>query len=280
MKLGPIAIYAFGIMVCLIAVFWGVFHEYMPNSADAKAYDANTQLQNDQAAQQGAADKRVKKALAMMKVKDDAWQTVVQTSTPGKTVGSGGIDLSVDAFQLAIDTQAFRNNIQRAVNAQIKKGGVKVLQAPEIPVPDVNESNSLLASFYNFPALSFPVVIFDLGQIRVQGTYQQIMDNVRAYKNMPHYLAVCDGLALTGTAPILTATYNVTIVGYIRGQEIYPPVPEAAASTTGAGFGGIGGGPGMGMPPGLGGPGFPGGPGGRRGGPGAPGPAAGAGSDK
>jgi hypothetical protein len=154
-------------------------------------------------------------------------------------VSRGGINLNVNAFQLAVDTRRFRNNVQRAVNKQVISGGVKVLSLAPIPGIDVNApANSILASYYNYPTIAFPVVIYDLGQVEVEGTYEQILANVRSWSRMPRYLAVADGLTLSGTAPRLRGTYNVSIVGYIRTNGIFPPVPEAAsAAATGPGGG-------------------------------------------
>jgi len=53
-------------------------------------------------------------------------------------------------------------------------------------------------------------------------------------------LAVADGLNLTGTAPILTGTYNLSVVGYIRSNIVYPGVKEGAPTTMPAGGGGGG----------------------------------------
>jgi hypothetical protein len=152
-------------------------------------------------------------------------------------VALGGINIGVQAWQLTVDSKKFRNNIQRALNAQVRRGGVTVLAAPKVPEPD-DSAATILANYYNYPAIKFPVVIFDLGTVSVRGTYKQIMDNVRSYSTMPRYLVVVDGLRIEGTAPVLTATYNLTLVGYIRGTKIYPPVPEGAASATNSGGGG------------------------------------------
>ena len=63
----------------------------------------------------------------------------------------------------------------------------------------------------------------------------QIMANVRAYKSMPRYLAVADGLAISGTSPNLTGTYNLSIVGFIRtASSIFPADTSAATAPGGA----------------------------------------------
>ena len=64
---------------------------------------------------------------------------------------------------------------------------------------------------------------------------------------MRNYLATTDGLTISGTSPNLTATYNLVVVGYIRGSEVAPVVPEGnigvpvqsgAQPAAGAGAGG------------------------------------------
>jgi hypothetical protein len=120
-----------------------------------------------------------------------------------------------------------------------------------------------LASFYNYPAVAYPVVVKDLGVITVQGTIEQINENVRGWRRMPHYLAVADGLRITGTAPTLTGTYSLSIVGYIRAKnnEIYPSIASSAlgaagatagATTPGGAFGGGAAPPAAGGPKGAG----------------------------
>lgn len=265
-----------GFAVMLVELMFGLIYEYLPNTNDTKAYVANTELQNTEASKMPAAKKRVAVALAQVKQKDAAWQAYVATRTPPTNPNKGGINLDENAYQLGIDTFRFRDSIQRALNAQLRKGGVKVLNAPTIEMLDPNmEVNNILPTFYNFPPLKFPAVMFDFGAITVQGTYKQIMDHLRAYKYMPNYLAVTDGLTLTGTSPVLTATYNLSIVGFIRGRHVFPPVAEQAAASAigggGRGRGGFGGGGGPmgpggagmgpmggppGMPPGMGRPGM------------------------
>jgi len=274
MKISPISYLIGGLAIGLIAFFYGLFMQWMPNMSDVAAYQKNTELQTDQSNLMPKAKSRVAKAIDALKKEDVAWQFFVNTKTPPTTVAAGGIDLNENAYQLGIDTYTYRDHIQQALNKQLSSGGVKILNAPTIQMLDPNaEVNSILTTFYNYPAIPFPVVIFDFGTITVQGTYTQIMDHLRAYKNMPNYLAVSDGLTLTGTSPVLTGTYNLSMVGFIRGKHIFPAVSEQNAGSTsgrGGGFGAPGrGGPGSA----FGGPGGPGGPPGGLGGrfPGGPG---------
>lgn len=252
-----------GIMIFVSASAWGLFLHYIPNMKEVELLNKNKADNDAEAAKMSKAKDRVAKAKKMVDAKAAIWRAIVETNTPPMDIAHGGIDLSVDPWHLSVDTPKFRNSIQRAVNVQLKKGGVKVLTSPTVQILDANMPvNQILSSFYNYPALKFPVLIFDFGTITVQGTYKQILDNVRAYKDMPHYLAVTDGLRIDGTSPNLTGTYNLTVVGFIRTKKIAPNVNEGASSGSAAGgfggFGGMPGGPGMGDR--LGGPMGPGGP--------------------
>lgn len=249
MKLSALTIILIGVSIAIIAWSFAIFQHYMPDSQEAALWEQNTKDLELQAGKQGAAEKRVATAKKMVEDKAAEWAAIVAVHTPPPNVAMGGVNIGVQAWQLTVDSKKFRNNIQRALNAQIRRGGVKVLSAPRVPEPD-DSAATILANYYNYPAIKFPVVIFDLGTVSVRGTYKQIMDNVRSYSTMPRYLAVVDGLRIEGTAPILTATYNLSLVGYIRGTKIYAPVPEGAASATNSPGGGF-----PATPGGRGGPG-------------------------
>lgn len=251
LNLSPLAIYTIGIMFFIPLVLLGLFWSYMPNNEEAQLYRDNLAKLQVEAGKASAANKRLELAMSLVKAKEQEWDATVLARTPGNSVQAHGINLAVNPFQLSVDTRKFLNNVQQAVNAQVKKGGVTVINGPTVPRIDPNvQASQLLQQVYNFPAIPFPVVIYDLGTVTVQGTYDQIMNNVRAYKTMPHYLAVTDGLRLDGTSPNLTGTYNLTIVGYIRGTNIYPTVPEGTTSAQG-GPGSFPGGPGGGRPGGA-----------------------------
>lgn len=241
MKMGAAPALSIGIALALIFIGFGL-REYLPNMKDKGFHSAVADATEAEAAKLGLAQKRLEKAKQMVQDKANDWQEIVATRTPPTSLAAGGIDLNVNAWQLAVDSQKFRNSIQRAVNAQVKKGGVEVLNVgPRVPSPDINGS-TVVANYYNYPAVPFPVVIFDFGTVTVRGTYEQISANVRSWSEMPNYLAVADGLSITGTAPVLTATYNLSMVGYVRGNKIFPQVPEAATTNQNTGGGGGGGG--------------------------------------
>ena len=233
MKIGALPILLIGVAVGVIALSWAFFQEWQPNRTEAGYWNDTRDLRIAEGNKLPLAEARVELAEEMVNKEAAKWRSVVQVHTPGTSVASRGINLGVNAWQLVVDTRAFRNNVQRAVNAQLHTHGVTVANGPTVPFPDDNAAG-IVANYYNYPAIQFPVVIFDLGTVTVQGTYSQITSHVRAWSRMPRYLAVADGLAITGTSPNLTGTYNLTIVGYIRGGEIYPKVPEGAAPTVSA----------------------------------------------
>jgi len=274
MKLSFWTIIIMAISIAVGILSFAIFHQWVPTMAVAHNYDVYREQLETEAAKEKKVKTRVERAIQAVQIKTDAWNGYVATKTPSPSLADGGINLNVNPYQLTVDTQKYRNSIQRAVDIQVKKGGVTVVTAPSVRGPaDTDDAGALLAEYYNYPGLRFPVVIFDLGQVTVTGTYEQIMANVRSYKSMPRYLAVTDGLAISGTSPHLTGTYTLSIVGFIRGKEIFPAVPSGGgAAAAGGGFGapaGLGGGPGgpgrfPGAPPGFA-PGGPGGPAGRPG---------------
>jgi hypothetical protein len=248
MKLSSMTIYIMGLAFAMIALSFALFMHVLPENQHTQYYNDATDKLNTEAAKMKQAEDRVRKAKELVLAKAVEWRSIAATRTPPDTLAAGGIDLNRNAFQLTVDTKAYRNNIQRAVNAQLRKGGVTVISGPYVQGPDPSApATGILASFYNYPALGFPAVIFDLGTVTVQGTYAQIMNNIRSYKTMPHYLAVTDGLRIDGTSPNLTATYNLTIVGLLRSTVINGQAPEG---TGGGNAGGMGGAMGMGGMPG------------------------------
>lgn len=286
MKLSPWVIYVIGLCVGLPVLAFGYFMHYQPNQEQATATKQVAEQFRTEGAKKKKADERRRYAKALVEKSAREWNALAADRTPPTGVTRGfAPDLSVNTYQLVNDTFKYRNSLQAAINHQLHAGGVTVVSGGYVPDIDLNMSNTILNSFYNYTTFGFPVVILNLGQIQVQGkSYTQIFDHVKAWSNFPHYLAVTDSLALNGTTPNITGTYNLTIVAIIRGKVIAPAVPEMA-SASGGGFGGGGfGGPpsGFGGPPaGFGGPpagfGGPSGPPGRAGGQGA-GPSAKGGS--
>jgi hypothetical protein len=231
MKISPWVFLVVAIMLSVVVLSYSYFHFYDYHMKEADMLDAQTQALQAEAAKMPAAKKRVEDAKAEVDKKAKEWQAIVAVKTPPQGLSNGGIDLSVNPYQLTVDSQKFRNNIQRAVNAQARRGGVKVINGPRVPSPS-DDPTQVLSSYYNYPAIPYPVVIFELGQVEVTGTYSQITQNVRSWASMPNYMAVASGLAIDGTGSTLHGTYSVAIVGYIRGDKMSAYLPGQMPTNT------------------------------------------------
>lgn len=249
-----------GLSISLAALSYGYFQHWSPNMAEKKSFDEQKEKLEAIVSLRGRAQTRVNDVSKEVIAASDQWSDIVLQKTPQQGLRNGGIDLSVNPWQLVVDAPKFRDSIQAAVNRQVRTGGIKVITAPTIR-PFSQDATSILAADFNYPALSYPIMFFDLGTITVRGTMQQIMANFESWANMPNYMAVSHGLRFNGTSPVLTGTYQVSMVAYIRSDKVGAAVPEGPApSGGGSGGGGMGGG--------LGAPGGPGG--------GPPGPGGGA----
>lgn len=242
----------FSLAISLVILSWAFFAEYQPRTIFAgRVNDYAEQLQTE-GNKLGRAKQKLADARKAVQDKAMEWQAVVAEKTPGSSLSEGGIDLSVTPYQLTVDARKFRDEVQRDVNRQIKTGGVTVISGPTVPMPS-DQPGEVMASFFNYPAARFPVCVFELGSITVTGTYDQISRHMASWSAMPNYLAVADGLQLSGTSPSLTGTYNLVVVAFMRGKDMPPALPSGAAGAA-AGMGGSPFGPGGSpfAPPGAG----------------------------
>lgn len=238
MKFSWMLVISLGIFFSAIALGWG-YREWDPNMKEVRSWTAYRDQLIPESKKYPQAIKRVQDAEALATAKVNEWRNIAATRTLPPTLQQGGIDLSINGWQLLTQMPLFRNSIQKMVNNQLKVGGVKVLTGPTIPATPT-DPNQIVSQYFNVPVLP-PVVIFDLGTITVQGTYKQITDNMRAWSRMPHFLAVADGLSLRGTSPRLIGTYAVSIVGFVQTTKpIFPAVPEGGRLISTAPAGGVG----------------------------------------
>jgi hypothetical protein len=239
MKLSPLTIFIIALSLSIAVLSYAFIKEWMPNQTEAGYQREYAEKLIAEANKMKQAEKRVEKAIQVVQETAKKWQDVVAVKTPPRGLANGGIDLGVNRWQLTVDARRFRDSMQRALNAQLRRGGVTVVSGPQIPFPSESATN-IVETYFNYPAIAFPVVMFDLGAITVQGNWRQIEQHVRSWSTMPNYMAVTDGLRLEGTSPALTATYNLSLVGFIREDRVFPPVPEGAPGPGGAVGGGAG----------------------------------------
>lgn len=229
-------------LVCGFALAIGImsfayFKQYKPAMEEAYGLRDNGDALQTQVNLTQKAIERRQKAIDDVTAMGVEWNDVVVRKTPLANVSEGGINVAINRWQLTVDAAKYRESVQRHVNYQTKIGGVKVLQGPVVPQP-TDSATAILSDYFNYPAIKFPVSIWSLGQVTVEGTWPQIRENFRAWSTMPNYLVVADGLNVSGTSPHLTATYNVVLVAYVRGGQMSPLVPEGQSAAGGGGGGG------------------------------------------
>ena len=96
MKLSPITIYILGIAVAFIALSYGFFYQFMPNTKEAQNYADRREELEAEAAKLPKAKKRVEAAVQLVKAKSAQWQAVVAVRTPANNLKDGGISLAVN----------------------------------------------------------------------------------------------------------------------------------------------------------------------------------------
>lgn len=217
--------------ISAVILSFAFFRFWQPDMTEANMLNEHKAALELEGSKMPQAKKRVETAIADVNTWAGQWQAIVGYHTPPNDLGSGGINLAVTPYQLTVDSRKFVDNIQRAVNRQVQKGGIKIITGPKIPLSS-DDPAAVLADFYNYPAAKYPVCVFELGTVTVEGSYQQITNHVRSWSDMPNYLAVTDGLAITGTGSKLRGTYNLVILAYIRGQQLPPSLTGAAPGTT------------------------------------------------
>jgi hypothetical protein len=98
----------------------------------------------------------------------------------------------------------------------------------EIRVPFPTDlANELIQFYFNYPALPFPVVFMPAGRITVEGTYEQIINHVRRWNDIPGYIASVRGLAITGTGTNLRGSYDLLVIAYINTENVFGGSPES-----------------------------------------------------
>jgi hypothetical protein len=234
MKISPFTILVACIAISMIVLTYG-FSKRQPTMVTVENYNKYRDAMRTEQAKWPQAVAKVQAATKQGQQVVNDWNAIAATHTMPASPDPLGIDLTIDGYRLATLMPQYRNKIQALVNNQVKIGGVTVVQGPVVPLPPAS-GDQVVSGYFHFPQIDSPVLVFDLGTITVTGTYQQIADNVKAWKNMPHFLAVADGLRLQGTSPKLTGTYAVSIVGFVAVPKdangnpmgIFPPLPEGA----------------------------------------------------
>lgn len=243
-KLSPWTFLAIGFAISVVAICMGLFGAfgrpgYTQNMETAQNFKVQGDALQTEIDKGRRANERREAAIEKVKQIGQEWQAIVVRKTPPASVERGGINVNVNRWQLTVDSARYRESLQSAVNRQVKRGGVTVVSGPRVPEP-TQSASAILSEYYNYPGIKFPVSIFNLGQVTVRGTWDQIRANVQGWAEMPNFLATTDGLQVQGTSPNLTATYNLVLVAYVRTSGVSGVVPEGAAAGAAGAAPGVG----------------------------------------
>lgn len=233
MKLMSFTIWIIGISLALVLLCVGYFQFYQPNMTEARYNSEQADKLAAEGAKLASMKKKVQEAIQLRTDAVNTWQEIVMEKTPPTDLHNAGIDLSVNRYQLTVDVLLFRNRLQEKINHQIHMGGVKVLSGPVVP-DFPSDPSTIIEAGFGYPTNKFPVRVFDFGRVRVQGTREQIRENVEGWTRIPNLIAVADGLTIEGTSPTFTATYTLSVLMYVRAKDVFPPLPSGASNGGGA----------------------------------------------
>lgn len=237
-KLSPITFVVTGLI--LIAVIWAGF--WWLSIGPGKTEIGFWEEQNEKLdkiispASQKKAQERVLDALETVQRAEIEWKQVADTKTPS----AGRMSLITQRWQTVVNARRWHATVEQDLRRWIARNGVRVIAPPGgpfVPYP-TSQPNDLIAYYFNYPALPFPVAIWDLGQVTVQGTYTQVINNVRSWNKIPGYIASVRGVSLEGTGNTIRATYGLTVLAYVNTPWVFagpaegggvPDISQAAA---------------------------------------------------
>lgn len=104
MKLGAWTWMVIGIAIAFIALSYGFFQHWQPNSTETDYWTKNAEALQAEADKKGQALKRKQLAQSLVDEEAAKWQLVVEQKTPPQNVSAGGIDLAVNRWQLVVDS--------------------------------------------------------------------------------------------------------------------------------------------------------------------------------
>jgi hypothetical protein len=205
------------LMAMIFAGFW--FLKINPEREEIHYY-ADKSLELDSITSQDSqsrAVERVRNAMQQVRDAEVEWKQVSSWRTPP----AGTFNLTPNRWQLVVNARRWHIKAEADLNRWIRRGGVTLVSPPRVLVPyPTDQPNDLVQFYFNYPALPFPVAIWDLGTVTVQGTWEQIMTNGRSWSQLPGYLVSVRGLSITGTGSRLQGTYGLTAVVYVNTEYV------------------------------------------------------------
>ncbi|MCH8274882.1 MAG: hypothetical protein IH851_08830 [Armatimonadetes bacterium] len=224
-RLSPITFIICGAV--LIAITWGGFWFFSIDKTrkEVAYWKEQNELLDDITSRESQDDarERVKLAYEMVQAAEVQWKEIAEKRTPSV----GRFNLSGNRWQATVEARRWHGEVERDLKRWIAGSGVTLTGpvedgqlGPFVPYP-TELPNELVEFYFNFPALEFPVAIWDLGTLTVEGTWEQITNHVRSWSDIPGYVASVRGLAITGTGRRLEATYGLVVIAYINTPEVF-----------------------------------------------------------
>lgn len=214
-KLSPLTYVVTGVVLMLMIFFGFFFLKIRPELQEAQWYaEKSDELEViiSPASRQAAVD-RVRNAKQRVQDAEVQWKQASSWRTPS----AGTLNLTPNRWQLVVNARRWHTKAENDLNRWVRRGGVTLVSPPRLLVPyPTDQPNELIQYYFNYPALPFPVAIWDVGTVTVSGTWDQIMSNVRSWSLIPGYIASVRGLSITGTGNRLTGTYGLTVVVYVN----------------------------------------------------------------
>lgn len=214
-RLSPLSYVVVGFVLMLMIFTGFYFLKIRPELAEVNMYADKSQELNGIISKpsQDKAVERVREAMSMVRDAEVQWKQVASWRTPS----FGTLNMTPNRWQLVVNTRRWHGKAEADLNRWARRGGVTVVSPARLLVPyPTDQPNDLVQFYFNYPALPFPVAIWDIGTVTVQGTWDQIMQNVRSWSLIPGYIVSVRGLSVTGTGSRLTGTYALTAVVYVN----------------------------------------------------------------
>lgn len=202
--------------------YWLFFVPKLNEKEGLETMNEDMKIQRLKYKQAKKRDLEVRKKIDQME-KD--WNKIVDLYTPPKSPQKGGIDLSRNRWQITADLQKYSYQLQNRINRFITKSGVELIKPPVVPQAPISAVD-IVEQYFNYPSISFPVAVLEMGEVCAKGTYSQLIGHLKSWNDFKEAIPILHQIKIAGTSPDLYAFYQLALIVYIKADKISPKVPE------------------------------------------------------
>lgn len=215
---------------CVWATYWLFF---VPKTKEKEALKLINEEMKSQCVREVQAKKRDSEVHKKIEQMEKEWAEIVSVYTPPKSPTVGGIDLCRNRWQITADIQNYAHQLQKRINHFMTQGGITLIRAAVVPPPPVSAID-IVEQYFNYPSITFPVAVLEMGEVCVKGSYSQLITHLKSWKNFKEAIPIIHQIKIAGTTPDTYGFYQLALVVYVRADKISPKVPEDAdlAKTT------------------------------------------------